>query len=727
MTIHEATCAIGVTTGMTALGRGVLTYDTMQKTPNGAVTIYDTSRDLVAFLHTARDVWVDKRINEVWQAGFSLDLDDANVDECQLLRYAEIWNDETSLGLYRITKRTKSRDGFSYVFDCEHVLGVLRDSKFASTLYTGSISGTDEAIWDVLDQQRSWCWQLDTCAFDEDYLYSWEPGTSALKALLDIPERFGSEYYWDFDTSVFPWKLSLKAVPSSVTAYVDYKRNLKAITKEEDASVLYTRLYPYGEGAGATQIDISSVNPTGLTYLDSNTATYGVIEKRWTDQRYTTAQQLYDAAVQKIALESVPKVTYTVDAAELVTLTEEETDRFTLGALIAVRDDDMDIDVSVRVVEINRNDVTGDPGSVTIVLSNKRDEFNLKTYVESNDLSAIDRINFAGGTPGDLPSTPTTAGLYVSTDYMGYHDGSEWKTYIDSAGRLFAQHASNYFRFNPLAGTLDIKASVTITAGSGVGNLTDAGDLATLDDIDLSKVTDAGDLAALNVVGTSQIDDLAVTSGKIDSLVVDKLTSGTMTAQHIILGSSGYIAHGKSNPNDDTQGFWLGEAAGAGLFIIGDATNYLYWDGVDLTVVGKIQGQISADLDLDNHTLYNCSSLRGASDETTTYLNLDNNEWKGVDATTYVLLNATGSIRWSAAGTVYGGTYLTLESGDEILIKSDGSSTSKGIRFETYACDEQMILLDWVYTGGGVGHDGWIKLYFPDNGATRYLHLEINP
>ena len=495
-----------------------------------------------------------------------------------------------------------------------------------------------------------------------DSLYSWEPGTSALKALLDIPERFGSEYYWDFDTSVFPWKLSLKAVPSTVTAYVDYKRNLKAITKEEDASALYTRLYPYGEGAGATQIDISLVNPTGLTYLDNNTATYGVIEKRWTDQRYTTAQQLYDAAVQKIALESVPKVTYTVDAAELVTLTEEETDRFTLGALIAVRDDDMDIDVSVRVVEINRNDVTGDPGNVTIVLSNKRDEFNLKTYVESNDLSAIDRINFSGGTPGDLPSTPTSAGLYVCTDYMGYHDGSNWITYIDSAGRLFAQHNSNYFRFNPIAGTLDIKANVTITAGSGVGNLSDAGALATLD-----------------VVGTSEIDDLAVTSAKINTLTVDKLTSGTLVSQHIILGTSGYIACGKSNPNDDTQGFWLGEAAGAAMFEIGDASNFMRWDGEDLTVSGKIQGQIVADLDMDNHTLYNLSSLRGGEDEDTNYLNLDDNKWVGVNATTYVLLNATGSIRWSAAGKVYGGTYLTLESADDVLIKSSATSTQKGI------------------------------------------------
>jgi len=55
----------------------------------------------------------------------------------------------------------------------------------------------------------------------------------------------------------------------------------------------------------------------------------------WVDQRYTIAQNLYNAAVDKLAEASVPKVTYTVSAADLYRLTGIATDQFVLGALLA--------------------------------------------------------------------------------------------------------------------------------------------------------------------------------------------------------------------------------------------------------------------------------------------------------------------------------------------------------------------------------------------------------
>ncbi len=62
-----------------------------------------------------------------------------------------------------------------------------------------------------------------------------------------------------------------------------------------------------------------------------------------------------------------------------------------------------------------------------------------------------------------------------------------------------------------------------------MSTVSDAGALATLDDITLSLVTDSGALAALDTVGTSEIDALAVDTGQMadDAVTLDKMAGGT--------------------------------------------------------------------------------------------------------------------------------------------------------------------------------------------------------
>jgi len=611
------------------------------------VIIYDTSLNKVAYLPKAFDVAYHLRANEVGRAWFSVPIDDTHLSEIQELRYAEVYNGDTRVELFRIIKSEKGQKGGEEFqrFECEHVLGTLVDDEFDAIFYEGQ-DGTTDALTDILAEQGTGRWSLGTCAFAESYLYEWARGKSLLKALLDVPKRFQEGYFWTFDTTSYPWTINLIAPPTTVTAYVDYGRNMESISRKKDLSGLVTKLYPHGSKAGADQIDITSEEPSSHAYITKNTGTYGTIVHHWTDQRYTTAAELYAAAQEHLATISEPAYTYRIEAADIYRLTGESIDSFAIGALVRVDNPGIEVTADVRVMEIKKSDVTGKPGDVSLTFANKGEEFDLSPKLGVNDLSGIDIEDMPGGVMGQLPAAPSSAGLVICTDFLGYHDGSSWKTYMDNVGRLYAQHDDAFFRFDPTGGTLSIKCTT----------------------INLD--------ATVNIIGTAQIVDAAVTDAKIDTLTVSKLTTGTLDAQTITLANAGAIKLGKVSYADNTAGFWLGEGGANALFNIGDASNFFKWTGSGILISGSITGTLMANLNMNSHAFTNCGDFRGDNYSAVGPIEVFNpseNYWYGANATTYILLAATGSLRWSATGTVYATTELYLESAGDVVLKPGGA------------------------------------------------------
>jgi phage minor structural protein len=614
------------------------------------VKVYNTSRELVADIADAYAINYEMRENEIWTAGFTIAADDPRASEIAVLRYAEIYDDDERVELFRIKKITYSDGEATEIrVDCEHVLATLIDAKVSAITYSGP--GTAVSIADVLALQSNWA--LGTCDFNAQFLYEWGRGTSLWACLCDIVGRLQAGYLWTVNTNAYPWTLNLVDDETQVSAYIDYGRNLQTIEKEEDVTDLVTRLWAFGAGAGTEQVDISSVNPTGLKYIDTNTGTYGVIEKYWVDQDYTTVAELYTAAVDYAAELSTPKLTYRVSAADLTAITGESIDTFTLGKLLRIDDPALDVTASVRIVSVSKSDVTGSPGAISIELGNKTREFDLKTYVQANDLSAVKISNIPGGVAGGLLSAPGDAGLYVTTDYLGYWDSSAWATYLDSAGRLYAESGSYYFRFNPVAGTLSIKVSA----------------------LDVSATT--------GIIDTLQIADLAVTDGKIATLSVSKLTAGTIDAETITLAETtgSAICQGKTGPSDTDPGFWLGYAAGASMFTIGDAANYMKWTGTELIVVGSISGTIAADLDMSTHTLYNVGDVRSVSAAYPNCLSIVNGQWLGystdgtVANSSYLSLSENPSLKGYTGLTMHAQRgNVTIQAYDDIILYPGNSS-----------------------------------------------------
>ena len=322
----------------------------------------------VAFLENAYNIGYTLENNALWTAQFTLPLGDPKNKHCKLFNYVELYDQDKYIGLFRIIPKriTKGESTNEIVYDCEHVIATLMDDILLGWHEIGNLGVyTNEVLRYVLERQTEKRWQLGTCEFSHQFLYGWE-NENLLSALFSIPSPFSDDYCWEFETTSFPWTVSLKKAPTDVKAEIRYRKNMLGITKTEDATNLCTRLYPLGYGEGTNQLTIESVN-NGKKYIDADTINeHGIITKIWIDQRYQHAQSLYDAAVKMMDELKTPSLTYDVDSVH----TKELLDR-NVGDYVRVVDDELDIDIITRIISITKNDVVGNPADAKITIANK--------------------------------------------------------------------------------------------------------------------------------------------------------------------------------------------------------------------------------------------------------------------------------------------------------------------------------------------------------------------
>jgi len=123
----------------------------------------------------------------------------------------------------------------------------------------------------------------------------------------------------------------------------------------------------------------------------------------------------------------------------------------------------------------------------------------------------------------NLPATPSGAGLYATGSYLGYYDSAAWKAYIQSNGLFyFKGDANNYIQWN--GSKLNVVGDIVIKGGSGIANLTDAGALATKDEV---ANTDLGE----TIISGGYI--------KTDLLTADNIKTGTIDGVRFKVGGEG--------------------------------------------------------------------------------------------------------------------------------------------------------------------------------------------
>ncbi|MNH78565.1 Prophage endopeptidase tail [compost metagenome] len=388
------------------------------------ITVYDLQMRRVAELENAFSVSYETPLNALWTASFSLPANDEKNAECKPLYFVEIYDGDERLELFRIIPNTtkRSSDGQTVTYQCEHVLATLLDDVLFQYHTIGNLGVyTLDVISYILSKQNVQRWQVGNTEISRQFEYNWE-NENLLGALFSVPKPFDEEYMWTFDTTVYPWRVNLVRPAQQEQVYIRYGVNLQGIEKVEDPSNIVTRLYGLGYGEGVNQLTFAEIND-GKPYIDAEPeyiARYGVLSSIFVDRRFEYPETLL-ARCQALLNESKePRLTYTVDAAEIYALTRDPIDRFKTGVIVRVIDDELGVDIRARVLNVRKGDVFGQPGGVQLEIANKLQDIagsiaELRNRQYINEVYAQGATNFDSHDFADNcdPSNPATLRFFI--------------------------------------------------------------------------------------------------------------------------------------------------------------------------------------------------------------------------------------------------------------------------------------------------------------------------
>lgn len=416
------------------------------------ITIYDLGLQRKTYLENAFNIGYSLPVNALWTASFSLPADDPKNEYCRPRYFAEIFDGDARVDLFRIIGEDMTHsDRHVRAYSCEHVLATLLDDViFGYTQYGGVTHHTEDCLRYVLDRQTpirnardAWSetvdgetvvhpaqpavryWELESCDFDRQFEYKWE-NTNLLAALFSVPNCFDVEYVWRWDTEGFPWKLYLEEPSETLESEIRYGKNLRELRKTVNATKLANRIYALGYGEGVNQLTIASVNG-GLPYVEDpeSQLKYGLCPTVLVDRRFESAENLKSYALRILAESSEPYVSYQVSAVDLHRLTGDPLSRFRPGTLVRIVDPEENIRLRTRIIKVEKRDVTGDPGSVQITIANKSENVagsiaELQNRALINDLYAQGATNqqiynFSDNADAEHPATML---LYISDDVV---------------------------------------------------------------------------------------------------------------------------------------------------------------------------------------------------------------------------------------------------------------------------------------------------------------------
>lgn len=435
--------------------------------------VFDLQRLKRAILQNSFDRIETEEINAVNKLQFSMPGDDPKTSFCKHFHYVRLDNGP----LYRILIPRKSEaDVTVKIYDCEHVIATLTDDVLFGQHVVGNVGVyTADVIRYVLSKQAVQRWVLYECDFNRQFEYAWE-NENLLAALFSIPNRFTTPYIWKFDTSVFPWRISLKAIDASAKPqfYIRAGRNLLTMDEEQPGTDVCTRLYCLGYGEGVNQLTISDVNG-GVPYLLAPQAKineYGLITRIFVDRRFEDAQSLKERGQAILAELQEPRITREFSVADLYKLTNDDLDKAELGRIARFTEDG----TQTYITGITRNhDI---PGDMTLTLATKAVDV-ASTIADLADRQRIEQVYSQGATQIYAQSVQANATESVKAR-LNFYIPEEMRIVNGVKVKINLSPFRSYSRATSGGGSSSITSSsgggTTVTSSSGGGTtVTSAG------------------------------------------------------------------------------------------------------------------------------------------------------------------------------------------------------------------------------------------------------------
>ena len=184
-------------------------------------------------------------------------------------------------------------------------------------------------------------------------------GDSILGVLLKLRDTVGG--YLEVDNNGdLNWS---ESIGENKGQQIRYRKNLIGIERDIDYSSLVNRLYAYGEGEGEARITLTDADGQEEDYVedtDSQTEWGGIYVGVEVDRSITHPDTLLAWATLRLAELKNPPISYRIDSVDLSKQTDIDFsfDSLQLGSTVVVIDEDLGINVSVKVVRIEHPDLS---------------------------------------------------------------------------------------------------------------------------------------------------------------------------------------------------------------------------------------------------------------------------------------------------------------------------------------------------------------------------------
>ena len=288
--------------------------------------------------------------------------------------WIQVWAPNGEMCVMYVKNRKKDYVTGNVTLTLEHTFGLLQGMVVFGEVTPETMSGTtgaetctvSQAITYLLGQQAENLWTMANGDCDFTDAQGWKFTNSDIYNDLNSLTDAIEDCQWEFDQSVFPWKLKLKEWPTASTMELRRNRNLDTMNVTLDRSGMYTRVYPTGKN----NLHIDSVN-NNIPYLDRHTSTYGVIANVITDSTIKDPNLLKAWAKKQLKRNSVPKVSVTISGYELSQATGESMDKLITGRLCRIPLPEYGETVTERLIELSWRDCIAQPDAVTCTLANE--------------------------------------------------------------------------------------------------------------------------------------------------------------------------------------------------------------------------------------------------------------------------------------------------------------------------------------------------------------------
>ena len=280
--------------------------------------------------------------------------------------------DETDPGAGIVWRVRSIQDEFgsgSATVQLEHIINTLRDKILFGEITAETITGVAgattctalQAVSYILAQQSDWVLDdFDYSSVTNAYKFD---GDNLFDALERVSETL-EDPWWSFDTTVYPFKLSITHKQSGTACEMRPGRNLVSVSRTIDKNGMYTRFWPIGK----EDLHISG------NYVEKNVGLYGAIDHVETDTTRETVAELTAWANERLARHAEPRVTSTADGLELADATGEPLDRLTLGRICRMPLPEYGTTIEERINELNYRDKIHQPKVVRVTMGNQQDD-----------------------------------------------------------------------------------------------------------------------------------------------------------------------------------------------------------------------------------------------------------------------------------------------------------------------------------------------------------------